>query len=361
MPFVPRESARGDLDLFFRKVLIVIAAGIALGMLWAAREVVILVFIAAVLAAGITPAVQRVRIWVRLWFHRRISRGAAVLLVYLPFLCLAAVVVFVLIPQMILDGRALAAQLPALIERNILTPLSKWMPVGPARAWLRSGIHVPSASVLFYARSTVTAFASVIAILFMVVYMLIDAQRLRNLILLLFPAEDRGRRRAMLTRIGRRLSSWLVGQAILSGIIGCALFVGLLALRIPYALPLAIFATLGEMVPILGPIIGTTPALIIALLHSRWQFWSLLVVAALLQKAENLFIAPRVMSRKVSISPLAVFIAFLLGGSLLGIVGAVMAIPLAVIAQVTFDEVFVARRERRRDVDRTGTLRRRVS
>jgi predicted PurR-regulated permease PerM len=75
-----------------------------------------------------------------------------------------------------------------------------------------------------------------------------------------------------------------------------------------------------------------------------------------LQKAENLFIVPRVMSRKVSISPLAVFIAFMIGASLLGIVGAIMAIPVAAIAQVAFDEVFVSRRERRQDLDRAGTL-----
>ena len=361
MAFVPREHERSQIDLFFRKVLIVVGVGLVLALLWAARGVLILIFIAAVLAAGIAPAVQRVRVWARRWFHRRLSRGAAVLLVYFPFVCLAAVLAIVLIPRLIVDGRTLVAQLPALIEHNILTPLSEYMPVGPARAWLRSGVHFPSSSVLFYARSTLTAFASVIAILFMVVYMLIDAQRLKNFILLLFPAEARGRRRATLTRIGRRMSSWLLGQAILSGIIGLALFIGLLALRVPYALPLAIFATLGEMVPILGPVLGTAPALIIALLHSRWQFWSVLALALLLQKAENLFIAPRVMSRKVSISPLAVFIAFLLGGSLLGIVGAIMAIPIAVIVQVTFDEVFVARRERRRDVDRMGTLRRNVS
>jgi predicted PurR-regulated permease PerM len=76
----------------------------------------------------------------------------------------------------------------------------------------------------------------------------------------------------------------------------------------------------------------------------------------LLQKSENLFIAPRIMSRKVQISPLAVFIAFMVGGSLLGIVGAIMAIPAAVITQLAFEEAFVARRERRMDVARAGTL-----
>jgi len=160
--------------------------------------------------------------------------------------------------------------------------------------------------------------------------------------------------------MGRRMSSWLSGQLILAVIIGVATFVWLLLLRLPYALPLAILATLGEMVPVIGPILGTTPALAIALLHSRWQFWAMLLFAVLLQKFENLFIAPRVISRKVSISPLAVFIAFLIGASLLGIVGAIMAIPVAAIAQVAFDEAFVARRERRLDIDRAGTLRRRL-
>ena len=149
---------------------------------------------------------------------------------------------------------------------------------------------------------------------------------------------------------------WLSGQLILSGIIGVATFIGLLILRVPYALPLAIFATFGEMVPVIGPIIGAVPALAIATLQSRWQFWSVLLMAILFQKLENFFIAPHVMSRKVEISPLAVFIAFMLGAAVLGIIGALMAIPIAAIAQVAFEEVFVARRERRHDIARAGTL-----
>ena len=193
----------------------------------------------------------------------------------------------------------------------------------------------------------------------MVGYMLIDAHRLRNMILLLYPPEVRARRRATLTRVARRMSSWLSAQLLLAVIIGVTTFIGLVLLRVPYALPLAIFATFGEMVPFIGPIIGAVPALAIAILQSRWQFWSVLALAILLQKMENLFIAPRLMARRVDISPLAVFIAFMVGASILGIVGAIMAIPAAVIVQVAFEEVFVARRERRHDLARAGTLTRR--
>ena len=108
--------------------------------------------------------------------------------------------------------------------------------------------------------------------------MLVDADRLRNLFLLLYPAEKRADKRRMLARMGRRMSSWLSAQMILSAIIGVATFITLLCLRIPYALPLAIVATIGEMVPVIGPIIGALPSLAIAILHSRWQFWSVLIM-----------------------------------------------------------------------------------
>ncbi|HEY8131226.1 MAG TPA: AI-2E family transporter, partial [Thermoanaerobaculia bacterium] len=332
MAFQPRESLhRSELELFTRKVGIVVAFAVLLAILWAARDVLILIFIAAVLAAGISPAVQRVRVWARHLFHRHIARGTAVLIVYFPFILIATMLLIFMVPRLIEDMRALSAQLPMLVERNVLTPLGHYLPMNGVREFLRSGIALPRSSVVFFVRSAATAIASFIAVLFMVGYMLIDAHRLRNVILLLYPPEVRAERRATMTRMGRRMSSWLSAQLTLSAIIGVATFIGLLILRVPYALPLAIFATLGEMVPVIGPIVGTAPALAMAILQSRWQFWSVLLLAIVLQKSENLFIAPRVMARKVDISPLAVFIAFMVGASVLGILGAIMAIPVAAV------------------------------
>jgi predicted PurR-regulated permease PerM len=357
MAMTPRDPLRqGELELFTKKVGIVAAIAILLALLWAARGVLILIFIAAVLAAGISPAVHRVRALGRHYFHRNVSRGTAALIVYFPFLFAALLLLFIMVPRLILESRQLSAQLPTVIDRNILTPLERYIPMGGVREYLSRGVVVPKSSVVFYVRNTATAIASFIAVLFMVVYMLIDAHRLRNMILLVYPPEVRAERRATLRRIARRMSSWLSGQLILSGIIGVATFIGLLILRVPYAAPLALFATLGQMVPVIGPILGAVPALVIAILQSRWQFWSVLVMTILLQRVENFFIAPHVMSRKVAISPLSVFVAFMVGASLLGIVGAIMAIPVAAIVQVAFEEVFVARRERRQDIGRLGTL-----
>jgi predicted PurR-regulated permease PerM len=355
--FYPREqSGDRELHLFARKAGVIVAMAIALLLLWAVREILILIFIAAVLAAGISPAVHRVRVIGRHWLHRNIPRGTAVLLVYFPFLLLVLLLAIVMVPRLIGETRALGAQFPDLIEHNLLTPLQSYLPVGPLRQYLHDGVTVPRSYVFGYVRSAATVIASFVAVLFMIFYMLIDAHRLRNTFLLLYPASVRGERRATLNRMARRMSSWLSAQLILSGIMGATMFATMLMLRVPYALPLALIAALGEMIPVIGPIIGFAPALAIAILHSRWQFWSVLAVALVMQKIENLIIAPRVMSRKVSISPLTAFIAFMAGGSLLGITGALMAIPAAAILHVAFEEMFVVPRERRQDVLRAGTL-----
>ena len=349
-----------DLDLFARKVAIVAAGGIILLILWLVRDILVLVFIAAVVAAGIAPAVRRVRVVWRFWFHRRLPRGTAVMIVYLPFLLVVASVAVFLVPKVVADWRQLSSQLPSLVETNIVQPLERYVPMGAVREALHGGIDIPDQSVFRYMRSAATAIGAVFAILFMVAYMLIDAPRLRNLILLVYPAEVRGDRLRTLMRMGRRMSSWLSAQLLLAAIIGIFTFAGLAILGIPYALPLAILAAFGEVIPVIGPIVSSIPALAVAILHSRWQFWAVLIFYFMLQKFENYVVVPRVMSSKVSISPLAVFIAFMMGASILGFIGAIIAIPVAAIIQVTFEEVFVSRRERRQDVGRAGTLLRRV-
>lgn len=342
--------------MFTKKVLVVAAVVAVVALLWAARAVVLLVFIAAVIAAGIAPLVRAVRIRWRYNFHRNLSRGPAVAIVYLPFLLAIILLGVTIVPRFIVETRELGEQMPQLIEENLLQPLEQYLPVDAIRAELQSGISLPRAQVFAYVRNAATAIASVMAVLVMVAYMLVDAERLRNLVLLIYPPEVRGERRRTLNRMAKRMSSWLSGQLLLSAIIGISSFIGFVLIGVPFALPLALIAAVGELIPILGPTLGAIPALAVALLLSRWQFWAVLAFAVLLQKAENLFIVPRVMSRKVSVSPLAVFVAFMIGASLLGIAGAILAIPVAAIAQVTFEEAFVWRRERRQDHERPGTL-----
>jgi predicted PurR-regulated permease PerM len=348
------RAGSDELHLFTRKVLIVAVIAIALALLWRVRNIAFLVFIAGVLATAIAPAVRRVQILGRHYTRHKLRRGTAVLIVYLPVLLLVLVIAFFALPQLSAETRQLTTVLPQVLESKILQPLEKHVPVGELRRMLaEKPKHI---EVLPYLRSVATVISSLVAIAVMIMYMLLDAERLKNLFLIFYPAEDRARKQRMIRRASRRMSAWLAGQLLLAGIVGGATLIGLLLLRVPYALPLALLAGVGELVPVIGPIVGALPALVIALMHSTWQFWSVLAMAVLIQQVENHILVPRLMGSIVSISPLSVIIAFMVGATLFGIPGAMMAVPLAAIAQVVFEESFVSRRERRQDGGRPGTL-----
>lgn len=362
-PELPAErdpgSVRTDsLKLFAKKVGIVLLFALGLLFLYSIRRVVILLFIAAVLAAGISPIVKRVMLLVRHHTGRRIQRGTAVILVYLPFLIGAILLGVFTIPLLLEESQQLAQDLPKLLGEKVLDPLSKYIPTEKLREMLdpkKSGA-LENLPIFGYIRKAGGLVASLVAILFLIFYMLIDAERLRNLFLLFYPARDRGEKRRQVIRISRKMSSWLQGQLLLALIIAGATFVGLLALGIPYAFLLAILAGIGEVVPVIGPIVGAIPAVAVALFKSDWQFWAVLAMAILIQQFENLFLVPRIMGKKIAVSPLAVFVAFMCGAVLLGIVGAMLAIPVVAIIQVAFDEGFISRRERRQNLERPGTL-----
>lgn len=348
------RPAGEELWIFKRKILLVVtAAGLVL-LSWAVRDILILIFIAGVLAAGISPVIRRVRALTRFYLHRRMSRGTAVATVYLPFVLGALALLTFVLPKLLIETRQLSSQLPGLIEGKLLHPLERYVSVERVREYMNQPRE--RMAVVPYIKGAAVFFSSIVAVLFLMFYMLVDAERLMSGFLLLFPEEQRTRRRRTIQRITRRMSSWLSGQLILAGIIGATTFVGLLVLRIPYALALALLATVGELVPVIGPILGSIPTLTVALFQSSWQFWSVLALAVLLQKFENLFLVPRLMGRRVQVSPLWVFISFMIGGTLLGIIGAVMAIPAAAILQVTLEEAFVAPRERRLQRGRPGAL-----
>lgn len=344
------------METFTRKVLIVAGLAAVLALLWYARAVLLLVLISAMMAAGISPAVRAVRVRWRWAFHRNLDRGHAVLIVYFPFLVGMLLLVLLVVPLFVAETRELGSRVPDLIEENVLTPLERYIPVGVLREELRDGVELPRSRVFAFMRNAATAAGSFVAVLFMVGYMLVDGERLLNMLLLFYPPEVRGDRRRTMNRIATRMSSWLSGQLLLGAIIGVTTFVGFTLLGLPHALPLAIIAAVGELVPVIGPIVGAIPALALALLDSRTLFWSVLVFTILLQKLENLFLVPRVMSNKIAVSPLAVFVAFLIGASVLGVVGAIIAVPVVAIIQVAWEEAFVARRERRLDAERPGTL-----
>jgi predicted PurR-regulated permease PerM len=185
--------------------------------------------------------------------------------------------------------------------------------------------------------------------LILALYLTIDGERIRRYIIQFMPFDRQDQALVVTERIGIRLGAWARGEALLGAIIGLLTWIAALLIGLPYAGALALIAAVGELVPNLGPIIAAIPLIVVGFLSSPQQGVLALVVALMIQQLENNLIVPRVMARAVNLHPVAVMLAILAGGELLGISGALLAVPLVASLSVVVDEVQRQRLKRHLD------------
>jgi predicted PurR-regulated permease PerM len=169
-------------------------------------------------------------------------------------------------------------------------------------------------------------------------YMLLERDKIRNNLFILFPHLPKERVKHLASKVESQLGAWLRGEFFLMLIVGLLTFIGLSLLGVKYALPLAIVAGLLEAIAIIGPILAAVPALIITFVTSPVQTLGVVVLYILIQQLENNFIVPTVMRSVAGVSPLATLLSLLIGASLFGIAGAVIAVPTAAIIQVLLQD-----------------------
>jgi predicted PurR-regulated permease PerM len=178
-----------------------------------------------------------------------------------------------------------------------------------------------------------------VTILILTFYLLIESDSLFSGFARLFPRAERPRVREAASKISTKVSAWLNGQMFLAGVIGVSAAVGLYLLGVPYFYVLALLAAVGEMIPVVGPIFSAVPAVIVAFTVSPQTGVFVLIFFLAQQQVENHVLVPKVMERQVGVSPVTVIVALLIGGSVLGILGAVLAVPSAAILQVVVQEL----------------------
>jgi predicted PurR-regulated permease PerM len=148
----------------------------------------------------------------------------------------------------------------------------------------------------------------------------------------------------MAHKIEMKLGAWVRGEIILMLIVGLTTYIGLTILGVEYALPLAVIAGVLELVPTIGPIISSIPAILIALVQGPVLAIAVLAMYILIQQAENNFLVPKVMEKAVGVLPLITIASLLIGGTLFGVIGAVIAVPAVVILHVLFEEYVESRK-----------------
>jgi predicted PurR-regulated permease PerM len=321
-------------------------AGLALGagavfllanLLASAASVIALVFIAVLLATALEPLIG----WVRTRLPI-VPRGLAILAVYLLFFAAVATFCVFVVPVALRQADQAVGRVPALLDdaeawsktlqqeqlRETVQTL-----VDAARS--RIAIEAPSADVVVQAGLTAAeVVAGVGTTLAIVFFWLVSHARLQRYVLAFVPLDRRGGVRRAWNDIEARLGRWFRGQLVLMGAVGVMCGIAYLALGLPSALLLAVIAALCEGIPMVGPLLGAIPAAIAALTVSPELLVAVLVVTAVIQFVENNVLVPIVMRNSIGLSPLIVTVSLLVGAAAGGLLGAVVAVPVAAAIEV---------------------------
>ncbi len=323
----------------------VVLAAILLWAAYAARAVLLLIYVSGLLAIGLSPLVRRIEMWrLPAMGERRVPRGGAILLIYVVVLAVLAAIMLVILPAVRSQAQALWAALPAMFERAQTSLVSFGLlqrPLTLQEAFARAPMGGSEAvdTVVGAATGVAGGLFGVLTVFILTFYLLLDSEGLFEAFVGLFPRARRSDIRRASTEATGKVSAWLMGQLMLMAIIGTSAALGLGLLGVPYFFVLAVIAGVGELIPVVGPILAAIPAIMVSLNESfQLAFW-VAVFFVIQQQVENHVLVPKIMERQVGVSAVTVIVALLIGGALLGLLGAILAIPTAAILQVIYQHV----------------------
>lgn len=303
------------------KTIIFIAVFIAL--IWLVveiQDILFLLFISFILMSALRPQVE--------FFEKyRIPRAISIIGVYILVISIVAFAVGSLIPPLVTQTSKLIANLPRYI--SLIAPY--------ANIDIRSITAQIAPISENIVRVTVGLFSNIIATLTVGVftfYLLLERGRLVQYMQSIGLRSQVDNIISLVEDIETSLGSWLRGQFVLMVIIGVFTYLGLIFLKVDYALPLAIFAGILEIIPVIGPIVSGVPAVFVAMSTSPILGLSTVALYFIVQQLENHLIVPIVMNKAVGLSPLIIIISLMIGSRLSGIFGAVLSIPIVIMLRV---------------------------
>jgi len=325
-------------------VLTVAAVAILIAVLWEAREALMLIYISALIAMGFSPLVRIIE-RSRSGARARIPRWLAILVIYIAIVAVLLLVALAVVPPLTSQAAALWAKMPNefdkfqhfLINYKLLR-----RPITLAEAVQNAPEGASSnavGTVLTALSNLVGGIFGFITILILSFYLLVEANAMFEYVARFIPPSRRGDVASAVREAVAKVSAWLRAQLMLAGVMGTFAAVGLFLMGVPYFYVLALVAAIGETIPIIGPIIGGVTAVIVSLSVSAQLALMVGVYFFVLHELEANVLVPKIMERRVGVSPVAVLVALLIGGSLWGIVGAILAIPTAAILSIIVDQI----------------------
>ncbi|MEA2527841.1 MAG: hypothetical protein QOF73_5068, partial [Thermomicrobiales bacterium] len=298
------------IELPFKTIARVILTLAFLWLLARIWNILLLLFIAVLLAAAVNPIIRRLQ-------RQGVPRGGAVAIVFLALLATLAGILLLVIPPLIDEGRAFAADLPSYVEKTqrlLRDNPDLYQRIQDAANRGSADPGVVFQGFLAFSSGLIAAISNTVIVLVMTIYILADGKRIYAWCMRYLPEKQEDKVSRALPEISRVVSGYVIGQLITSAMFGAFTFVVLTLVGVPQPLFLAILAAFADAIPIAGVLIATVPAVLLALTVS-WPAAAIVLVAYIAyQQIENYIIVPRVYRDTLHVSSFAVLISVLIGG-----------------------------------------------
>jgi predicted PurR-regulated permease PerM len=305
--------------------------------------ILLLVVMALVIAVGLDPAVRYLQ-------RLRMRRGTATALIILGVIAFLALFVLLLGPPLARQISDLAGHIPDYVQKlaNRNDAIGRYFREHDVTQSVKDFVeNIPAKiahsfdTVLGIAGKLGSLAFQLVTIAILTIYFMLALPSMRRTAVIVFAPEHRERGENVLNRAVEKIGGYVGGNLVTSGVCGLASMFALLVLGVPFAIPLAMWAGVADLIPQFGSYLGAAPAVLIGFLQSPIKGVLVLVYFILYQQFENYFLVPRVMKDAVDLSPAAVIISTLIGGSLLGFAGALLALPVAATIKVVIYDVWL--------------------
>ena len=303
--------------------------------LWA---IALLLVVALVFAGTFNPLVE--------WIERRgLKRIYALTLLFVALLLVTLLLIFLTVPplieqlaQIVRDAPRHREQLIALLQqRDFTAPLARAV----QNAGLEQAFARIESGLVGYTPRILTALGWAVTTLFLTFYLLADGKRMQGALYAVVPRDYHMRLARILQNLEAIVGGYMRGQLITSAAIGVFTFLLLVIFKVPNALSIALFAALVDVIPFIGGLLATVPAFLSALSRGLPTAVVVLAVLFVYQEVENRVLIPRVYAHALRLAPTTVILALLAGGILYGVIGALLALPVAAGLQMMLAELRV--------------------
>jgi len=315
-------------------------------VIFIARDVFIALFLAIVIAAALDRPVSALE-------KKRVPRILGTLIIYLICILALASLIYSVVPAILAETSTLLHNFRSVSSKisNFINP-ETILEIDAGLRELTNFFFGATSNLIDISSKFLGGVIFTASVFVFSFYLTVGRDGVERFLITILPTSYENRALDLYARVRRKIGKWLMGQLILSAIVGTAVFLGLWILGVRYSLLLGFLAAIMELVPYVGPIFTGSLAVLIGLTTSAKLAVFILILFIIIQQLENHVFVPAVMSMTTALNPVIILVAILIGAKIFGIVGLILAVPIAVLLQEIIEDWSEAKqRARARQLD----------